>query len=63
MRVVRLQVAPAAWALFTDKPTWDEWILTDDGKSGIVDKGVLLAGLAQQGRCVLLGNQTQHQHS
>lgn len=62
MRVVRLRIAPVAWALFTDKATWDEWVLTSDSASGVVDKGVLLMAFAQQGRCVLMGSQTQHRH-
>ncbi len=60
MRVVRQTIAPVAWALFTDKNTWDEWLYTGDGQ--IVDKGSLLASLAQQGRCVLMGSQAQHDH-
>lgn len=58
MRAVRLHVAPVAWALFTDKETWDEWLLTGDEKDGVIDKGEQLATLARQGRCVLLGSQT-----
>src|SRR5256885_1902158 len=27
MRIVKTQVAPVAWALFTDKATWDEWLI------------------------------------
>ena len=60
MRVVRLTIAPVAWALFTDKSTWDEWIYTGDEHA--IDKGPLLASLAQQGRCVLMGSQAQ-QHT
>jgi len=69
MRVVRRLVAPVAWGLFTDKQTWNEWIFQEGGKSlssdndGItIDKGELLAELAQQGRCVLMGSQTTHHH-
>lgn len=51
MRVVQTQVAPVAWALFTDKMTWDEWLFGDG------DKGELLASFARQGRCVLMGSQ------
>ncbi len=58
MRVARAQVAPVACALFTDKKTWDEWLFTETNEG--IDKGDLLASLAQQGRCVLLGNQTAH---
>lgn len=69
MRVVRRLVAPVAWGLFTDKQTWDEWVFQEGNKSfsyendgGRVDKGKLLAELAQQGRCVLMGSQTSHHH-
>ena len=62
MRVAKKLVAPVAWALFTDKVTWDEWLFADDGDGMVIDKGELLALLARQGRCVLLGNQTTHQH-
>lgn len=55
MRLVRAQVAPVAWALFTDKTTWDEWLFTSAPNNGIINKGEMLATLAQQGRCVLLG--------
>ena len=62
MRVVRTQIAPVAWALFTDKTTWNEWLFGDDDKRDAVDKGELLASFARQGRCVLLGSQTVHHH-
>ena len=58
MHVVRLSIAPVAWALFTDKNTWDEWVYTGDEQ--VVDKGKILTSFAQQGRCVLMGSQTQH---
>ena len=61
MRVVRLTIAPVAWALFTDKNTWNEWVYTGD--EHVVDKGELLASFAQQGRCVLMGSQTQQRTS
>lgn len=57
MRIARLTIAPVAWALFTDKNTWDEWMYTGD--EHVVDKGGLLTLFAQQGRCVLMGSQTQ----
>jgi hypothetical protein len=60
MRVVRMQVAPVAWALFTDKVTWDEWLFTDDNEGHAIDKGELLASFARRGRCVLMGSQTAH---
>lgn len=67
MRVVKAQIAPVAWALFTDKVTWDEWLFAEEREereereTDIIDKGELLAELARQGRCVLMGAQaTQH---
>ena len=62
MRVVRKLVAPVAWGLFTDKQTWEEWVFQAGDKPLSYDKGKLLAELAQQGRCVLMGNQTAHHH-
>ncbi len=62
MRVVQTQVAPVAWALFTDKKTWDEWLFGDGNEGQAVDKGTLLASFARQGRCVLMGSQTAHYH-
>ena len=65
MRYARTHVAPVAWALFTDKETWDAWINADKESDGtenvVVDKGALIQAFAQQGRCVLMGNQS-HQH-
>ena len=58
MRAARLQVASVAWALFTDKATWDEWLFGATNDGGVVDKGEQLAKLAVQGRCVLMGSQT-----
>ncbi len=61
MRAVQSQVASVAYALFTDKKAWEEWLYTESNEEGIaVDKGDLLASLVQQGHCVLLGNQTAH---
>ena len=66
MRAARLEVAPVAWALFTDKVTWDEWLFSKgDENTGVheIDKGTLLAAFASQGRCVLMGSQSaQHHH-
>lgn len=62
MRLARIQVAPVAWALFTDKATWNEWLFTSGDESGEIDKGALLASFAQQGRCVLMGNQVAPHH-
>ncbi|GCE21005.1 hypothetical protein [Dictyobacter kobayashii] len=60
IRVTKGQVAPVAWALFTDKTTWDEWLLAADADGQPTDKGEALAALARQGRCVLLGSQVTH---
>jgi len=60
MRVVKTAIAPAAWALFMDKATWDEWLFASADDGGIIDKGELLAAFARQGRCVLLGSRTAH---
>lgn len=68
--VARKQIAPVAWALFTDKATWDEWLFggTESGedavasKGEVIDKGEQLAKLALQGRCVLMGSQTSAHH-
>ncbi len=62
MQAVGKQVAPVAWALFTDKPTWDEWLLTAGDDGAVIDKGELLASFARAGRCVLMGTQTLHHH-
>jgi len=62
MHAVKETVAPVAWALFTDKKTWDEWLLTTTDSGGVVDKGKLLVSFAHQGRCVLMGSQTTHHH-
>lgn len=69
MRQVKMQVAPVAWALFTDRLTWNEWLLSEgddasrNGSEGAgIDKGELLAVFAHQGRCVLLGSQAAHHH-
>jgi hypothetical protein len=62
MRIVRLQVAPVAWALFTERETWNEWLFAGGDDGGVIDKGELLASLARQGRCVLMGSQAGHHH-
>lgn len=62
MRVVKNQVAPVAWALFTDKTTWDEWLFVAGEDGGAINKGSVLASLARQGRCVLLGSRAPHHH-
>lgn len=62
MKAAQGQVAPVAWALFTDKATWDEWLFADDENGNIIEKGELLASFARQGRCVLMGSQTKHHH-
>jgi hypothetical protein len=67
IRAAKKAVAPVAWALFTDRATWNTWIFGDadeveaaDGEEEIINKGELLASFARQGRCVLLGSQTAH---
>jgi hypothetical protein len=63
IRIAGEQVAPVAWALFTDQVTWDEWLLTDVDNEPTRGKKDLLASLTQQGRCVILGSQVnQHRH-
>ncbi len=63
LRVVQTAIAPASWALFTDRATWNEWIFTDDDEQHGINKGELLATFAREGRCVLLGKQAAHHHS
>jgi hypothetical protein len=60
MRVVRQTIAPVAWAIFTDKMTWDEWVYS--GGEIVIHKGEILAALAAQGRCVLMGSQARNHH-
>lgn len=55
MHYARKQVAPVAWALFTEKATWDEWLFASDD-DGALDKGALLSRFAGEGRCVLMGS-------
>jgi hypothetical protein len=65
MRLAKAQVAPVAWALFTDRITWNEWLLTagdEEGGSGVIDKAALLASFAAKGRCVLMGSRAAHHH-
>jgi len=63
MRHAKAQVAPVAWALFTDRITWNEWLLAaGDEEGGVIDKGALLASFAAKGRCVLMGSQAAHHH-
>ncbi len=60
MRAAHALVAPVAWALFTDRRTWYEWVLSEAEPGMALDKGEALAALARQGRCVLMGNRTTH---
>ena len=60
MKAAQEQVAPVAWALFTDTITWNEWLYAEGPDGAVADKGELLAGFARQGRCVLMGSQTRH---
>jgi hypothetical protein len=62
MRVARIQVAPVAWALFTDRTTWEEWLFVVGDDEAEINKGDVLASFAHQGRCVLLGSQATHHH-
>ncbi len=62
MRLAEKQVAPVAWALFTDKATWDEWLYAEGADEKCIDKADLLAQFARQGRCVLLGSQSIQSH-
>lgn len=64
MRAAR-SIAPVAYALFIEKPAWDEWIFANREDGGVVDKGEALAAIAREGRCVLMGSQVaghQHEH-
>ncbi len=56
MHAAREQVAPVAWALFTDKATWDAWLFTTGDEGAVIDKGELLTAFTEWGRCVLLGS-------
>ena len=60
IRYTEKLVAPVAWALFTEKSTWDEWLFANGDESTLVDKGQQLSTFAQQGRCVLMGSQTKY---
>jgi hypothetical protein len=63
MRQAKAQVAPVAWALFTDRITWNEWLLAaGDEEDGVIDKGALLTSFAAKGRCVLMGSQAARHH-
>ncbi|GHO50031.1 hypothetical protein KSX_81940 [Ktedonospora formicarum] len=62
MRVAKTQVAPVAWALFTDKHTWDAWLLATSEDGGPCDKKAVLDALMHEGRCVLMGNQASSFH-
>jgi hypothetical protein len=62
MRAARAQVAPVAWALFTDRATWDEWLYTGSEADCDSGKGEFLTRLAHSGRCVILGSQAKHHH-
>lgn len=62
MQATRKQIAPVAWALFTDRATWNEWLFAESDNETMIDKGELLASLARQGRCVLMGSQAAFHH-
>ncbi len=61
-RLVGALIAPVAWALFIEKTAWDEWLFVESDDSEVTDKGEVLAGMARQGRCVLMGSQVAHTH-
>lgn len=63
IRITRTQIAPVAWALFTDWTTWNEWLYAENEQGEPLNKGVLLAEMAHQGRCVLMGSRAGHHHS
>ncbi|HVB73041.1 MAG TPA: hypothetical protein VNE38_05745 [Ktedonobacteraceae bacterium] len=63
MRAARTILSPVAWALFMEKAAWDEWLFASCEDEAVIDKGELLASLARQGRCVLMGSQTRHPHA
>ena len=62
LRVTKTLVAPVAWALFTDLTTWQEWFFSAASTEPTLPKGTLLASLASQGRCVLMGSRAMHHH-
>lgn len=62
MRAAREVMGPVAWALFIEKPAWDEWLFASRDDGAVVDKGELLVSFARQGRCVFMGSQTRHRH-
>ncbi len=62
IQATRKQIAPVAWALFTDRATWNEWLFAEGDNETMMDKGELLALLADQGRCVLMGSQAAFHH-
>lgn len=61
MHYARRQVAPVAWALFTEKAAWDEWLFAVGDNEGALNKGALLMQFAEAGRCVLMGSQAARQ--
>lgn len=62
MRIVRAEIAPVAWALFTDTTTWNAWMFGSAAQVDDADKATLLAELARKGCCVLLGSRAAHHH-
>jgi|SRR5437660_4090413 len=62
IQATRKHIAPVAWALFTDRATWNEWLFAEGDNETMIDKGELLASLARQGRCVLMGSQAAFHH-
>ncbi len=62
LQATKREVAPVAWAIFTDLPTWQEWLFSEGSAEQALDKSELLASLARQGRCVLMGSRAMHHH-
>lgn len=60
MQAARTQVAPVVWALFLEKAAWDAWLFAEECDRAIIDKGDVLASLARQGSCVILGSRAAH---
>lgn len=61
MRAART-IAPVAYALFIEKAAWDEWLFASGDDGSVSDKGEVLAALARQGRCVLMGSSVARHH-
>lgn len=62
MRAARIMLSAVAYALFIEKTAWDEWLFASGEDGAVIDKGELLASLAREGRCVLMGSQVASHH-